>query len=165
MEKIHAFHIFKSKCYGIMSCIGKAGSSKDLLLILFFSLPLTPCRGVIQDNIDLKQCLVMLARLFFTLFGIEIPFYKLLDIAFDYHPLNFFLQGEALFYIMPAVLVEYVEFPGGASVWSYLHKRGILDKLFTLDNGKDHSDDGVERSEKPLRIYQTSMIWSILVLS
>jgi hypothetical protein len=82
----------------------------------------------------------MLARLFFTLFGIKIPFYKLLDIAFDYHPFNFFLQGEALFYIMPPVLVEYVEFLGGASVWSYLHKRGILDKLFTPDSGKDHSD-------------------------
>jgi hypothetical protein len=107
----------------------------------------------------------MLARLFFTLFGIKIPFYKLLDIAFDYHPFNFFLQGEALFYIMPPVLVEYVEFLGGASVWSYLHKRGILDKLFTPDSGKDHSDDGVERSEKPLRIYRTPTIWSILVLS
>jgi hypothetical protein len=54
----------------------------------------------------------MLARLFFTLFGIKIPFYKLLDIAFDYYPFNFFLQGETLFYIMPPVLVEYVEFLG-----------------------------------------------------
>lgn len=104
--------------------------------------------------IDLRQYLVVLAGLISTLFDTGIVFYKLLNIDIGYQPLNFFIQSEALFRIVLLVLVleEHKEFPKCVSVGNYLHRRGIMDKIFTLYKGKNLSDSGVERSREPLKI-------------
>jgi len=87
-----------------------------------------------------------------------ILFYKLLNIDIGYQPLNLFIQSEALFRIVLLVLEEHKEFSKGASVGNYLHRQGILDKIFPLYKGKNLSDSGVERSREPLKIYRASIL-------
>jgi len=100
----------------------------------------------------------VLAGLISTLFDMGILFYKLLNIDIGYQPLNLFIQSEALFRIVLLVLEEHKEFPKGASVGNYLHRQGILDKIFPLYKGKNLSDSGVERSREPLKIYRASIL-------
>jgi hypothetical protein len=100
----------------------------------------------------------VLAGLISTLFDTGIVFYKLLNIDIGYQPLNLFIQSEALFPIVLLVLEEHKEFPKCASVGNYLHRQGIMDKIFTHYKDKNFSDSGVERSREPLKIYRASIL-------